>query len=315
MAVETPVRLRVRTALFTFWNSLFEGRRLQTYINSTHLEAETNPIVCPLKPIMCLPRLLLGINFLTGLRRMISGFQITASIQPPTVAQHSTELRLPDDYTQQRALSLPSHPPITEDTFRSIYARLDLLEQEVFKPKALIDEVDSKKSSTLDDRSSNIDVSNVSTASELSSECWSSVFDVIIKRLDNCAGQPSVNECIMSMRNLKKDLSRISECLQAAQMDVKAHKACEGFLKLQPDAKHEGNQDEPAPTTSKKEVGWWRSSAPRGVLKAVGRQSTASSKHWGPCFYCPCTEWKPGHSCEGSRLAQLRKKERESSGS
>ena len=308
MAVETPVRLRVRTPLFNF----LQNNASENYVQGHTLAHRSDSLISreaiPFSTIRILKQ---SHPVKLFYRPMIPTFHITASIHPPTVGiTHSTLQTGGTPASSALLVQDQSDPPLKRPNLEDLSARIQKLEEEVFKSKLISDNSQVCTPAPV----SGIPVlslpGEVDSAAELSAVNWSSVFDIIIKRLDSCASQPSVNECILSMRSLKKDLAHVSDSLKASRMSVLDAKACDSLL-ANPASVPEVEPIDRGYSGGKKDASWWRSSAPRSVLKAVNRPSPAGAKKWGSCFYCPCTDWKPGHTCEGSRLAQQRKLDRE----
>jgi hypothetical protein len=249
---------------------------------------------------------------------MISGFHITASIQPPTV-------NLENGGTTHTQASIPNFAAINgthipEDTLASLVTRIEKLEAEVFKTERSMPDEFQKVAKMEPNEPKLLALAslpaNGDEAASESSLAWSKVFDEVVRRVDSCAGQPSVNECLVQMKQLKRDITTLSRSLANSKVSVSDVQTIEAFMDT-------NRPDEPEPVESlvkhntRKDDEWWRSSLPRHILRPAGAQmkrtSNAQERKWGPCFYCPCTEWKPGHSCEGQRQAQQRKREKESS--
>lgn len=233
---------------------------------------------------------------------MISGFQITASLQPPTVSFHRS------DSTQQLELDSAKHHLQTvsyDELIRALSARVEKLETEVFK------QTDSSQVPAIKDTEPDPHepTHGASRSVESSQTKWASIFEEVGRRLDFCAAQPSVSECISSMKDLKRELNILSETFGNRLMSREHFTVCEPFLK-----------PSPGPAIAKyprKEEPVWRLQAPQHRHQFIprasfGKASGESGKKWGPCFYCTCPEWKPGHSCEGSRAAEQKRKEKES---
>ena len=249
---------------------------------------------------------------------MISGFHITASIQPPTVNLENGVTALTHPSVSHLQSIAGTH--ISEDTLAFLITRIEKLEAGVFKSEQLVP-AKFQKNATEEPKENVAPVpaplpALTDDTSLESSLAWSKVFDEIGRRVDSCAGQPSVNECLIQMKQLKRDITTLSKALTNAKVNVVDAPTIRAFLDT-------NRPDEPEPVeslvkhTTKKDDEWWRSSLPRHILRPTGapvkRTSNAPERKWGPCFYCPCTEWKPGHSCEGQRQAQQRKREKESS--
>jgi hypothetical protein len=242
---------------------------------------------------------------------MVPRFHFTASIQPPTVS-FDPSLPTPPDGSKLSLNVLPDYADPPDETIRNLIARVNRLEVAVFKESEASNEVNGFVKPETDSKLQQLaDIS----PDALTDTAWSALIDAMGKRLDACAGQPSVNECVLSMRQLKRDLVTLSQSLSDCKMNTKQMEAVRPFLGVQSPPSEVSS--EPNPKQSKKEATPWKAVIPRGSFKpssGPGLRSGApnADKKWGPCFYCSCTEWKPGHTCEGSRLAQQRKKERES---
>ena len=193
---------------------------------------------------------------------------------------------------------------LSTDVLASITERLAKLEDEVLKSKSVKSE--SIVSPTPD---------LPTPAITWSTQSWSAVVTETMRRLDACASQQGMNECIVSMRKLKEDLGLLRHSLKESRMTPGDEEACKPFL-------HPSGAAAQAPPEVKqpRRDDSWRATPPHitriwSKPPTTGRPSGDGSKKWGACFYCPCTEWKPGHTCEGSKAAELRRKERESRGS
>lgn len=241
---------------------------------------------------------------------MLSGFQISASVQPPSVVFQPSGVQVPVNGFQP-SRCLPSHSVITEENFNLMLDRIARLEAEVFKARRSLDS-ESICENLVETPMAIVAVQPTMDKPE-SSESWSVVIDEIGRRLDSCAAQPTVNECIVSMKQLKRDIVSLSKTLEPFNLSEEALSSIKPFL--------EKSSSIPSVETSirqaKKDEGWWRNGVPKHILRSTGNSSTkseipTSQKKWGPCFYCTCTEWKPGHTCEGSRLAQQKRREKES---
>ena len=245
---------------------------------------------------------------------MFSNIHITASLQQPTGESSSTG-------SQGTVLSLSDNA--------DVLTRLARLEQEVFK--------------------SNVAIENKPKPERvLSDVSWSRVFEEFAKRVDYCGNSSSMSECVNSMKQFRQDLLDLSKQLDSSEMLESDFEIIEPFLKI-PSIRSVSGVVEPAPgllqrsapglsqqpspvvvaetpyvdTTSSQYVATTSSSADRTSTttytytpnRSFSRSSVGSvggkGKRWGPCFYCSLQEWVPGHSCEGSRNAQLRKKEKE----
>ncbi len=319
MAVETPVRLRVRTPFFDFdWNSIstFVGiirKRVQSpygfCLNSSPLaifQFEVANFQTFFEPTI----IYLYLVYIVLVASMLSGFQISASIQPPSVIFQPSGSQVPvNGFEQSRCL--PSDSAITEENFSLVLDRIEKLEAEVFKASRFI-AADAVCENVVGTPMSIVAV-QPTMDKPVSSESWSVLIDEIGRRVDSCAAQPTVSECIVSMKQLKRDIVSLSKTLEPFKLGDEAFSSIKPFL--------EQSSSIPTVETSirqaKKEDGWWRSGVPKHILRSTGISSSkseipSSQKKWGPCFYCTCTEWKPGHTCEGSRLAQQKRREKES---
>ena len=241
---------------------------------------------------------------------MLSGFQITASIQPPSVVfQPSGSLAI--EKGDEPGRSLQSHNTVTEENVNAMLERIEKLEAEVFKHRITVDS-DSVCAAAVETPMAIVPV-QPTMDEPVSSERWSIVIDEIGRRLDSCAAQPTVNECIVSMKQLKRDIVSLSKALDSFNLSEEQLQSIKPFFEQSSSI---ATVDTAATRQSRKEEGWWRNSVPKHILRSTGSTSKSdipsSQKKWGPCFYCTCTEWKPGHACEGSRLAQQRRREKES---
>jgi hypothetical protein len=254
---------------------------------------------------------------------MLSGLHITASLhQPPGNLNDNQSSLLP-------VTSATNYAAIAPDVLGEIRSRLTRLELEVFKGQDIrVEPPEINISSVLKpDIALPLTDKNPTESSGMS---WSYLVDEIARRLDCCAGQPSVNECVFLMRELKRDLVSLSKSLANHEMTEEQSASCLTFLRKTSETS--GNVGEnrekvecqpvapkvhvPPPKETVAEEKGWKTQ----VHRIMGRQQNNSNsqrpsqKKWGPCFYCPCTDWRPGHTCEGSRLALLRRKERETRG-
>lgn len=245
---------------------------------------------------------------------MISGFHITASLQPPTVKLNADEVGItPGQADTDNKILLHTSIRPYEELIRALSLRVEKLEAEVFK-----DENSVKVPAIKDSEPEPQDIPRGSVIADvMSSTKWASVFDEVGKRLDSCAGQASVSECIASMRSLKRDLATLAESFGERTMTKEQTELCCQFLRSQtatiPNIK---GANEVVVKYPRKEEPMWRTQAPPQKYASVPRSSFSKAsgeggKKWGPCFYCACPEWKPGHSCEGSRAAEQRRREKE----
>ena len=233
---------------------------------------------------------------------MISGFHISASVQAPNVAFNQSDCR-----NQSDPLVLEAKNPVYpyEDMIKSLSDRIDKLETHVFNQNESL-----SKQAINDSEPEPHENSVISSPEEQrSSQPWSRVFEEVVRRLDFCASQPSVNECIASMRALKRDLNTLAEMFGKSTMTKDQSERCDILFKCKPGS-------EVIAKYQRKEEPVWRPQVPQRN-QFVPRPSNLKSgldggKKWGPCFYCNCPEWRPGHSCEGSRVAEQRRKERDS---
>lgn len=228
---------------------------------------------------------------------MFPSIQITATL-PPVQAPTVTFSEGKSPRIIASTSSAASDIGLSGDQLQSIFDRLERLEGHVFKPSSACDAV------AIEDAPTELEAS---TQAVMGHKSWAVVLNEIVRRLDSCAGQQTMSECIVSMRRLKDDLARLSgEFLDTMMTQVQELK-CEEFLK--------GScETEPAGPSNKftRSNDWRSGTNPRFRHSTGTRQSMPNPKKWGPCFYCSLQEWKPGHSCEGSRAAELRRKQRES---
>jgi hypothetical protein len=253
---------------------------------------------------------------------MLSGFHITASLHPtsgPLSESQGNPLLVTSSGIEG---GLPS------DIANELRSRITRLESEVFKGQSINVDREEMKLNVVREPEPILPLADRDPTSD-SDKPWSVVFEEIARRLDACASQPSVNECVFQMRQLKRDLVSLSKSLESYPMTESQLSVCKGFALETTEYKivQEGNSkrsDEPSftphtapPIVKEPVVGEksWKAQLPRHLMKHQVTSQRSNQKKWGPCFYCPCTDWKPGHTCEGSRLAQIRRKERESRGS
>lgn len=183
------------------------------------------------------------------------------------------------------------------EAITDLLERMTRLEAEVFKIKPEI-AVDKKTDSI---------PSSVIQETEASDLSWATVFSEFAKRVDQCASQDSMAECIKSMKQLRQDFSELSIQIGSSKVSRTDFGVMEPFMKHAAPAssivRFTNKQSEPRMSEG-------RSSSGEGRSFSFLRKPTTGKK-WGPCFYCSLKEWMPGHTCEGARQAQLRKKERE----
>ena len=254
---------------------------------------------------------------------MIPRLHITASVQP----QHLSYNELPAG----RVPAVAMEHGISEEFTRDVHSRLARLEEEVFKARTSLNA--ESRSIISSPNSDGVLPGYDRDIHSSAGKTWSCVIEEIVRRLDSCAGQASVNECVISMRQLKRDLSQFAERLDGSRMSESQAGAFEAFgigggtvelfKEVKTDISEKDDRVEKptlplhivkaAPNLTNELK--WKSSNNRQGGKTYSFLQRGSQKKWGPCFYCPCTDWKPGHTCEGSLAAQLRRKERESRGS
>lgn len=228
---------------------------------------------------------------------MFPSIQITATL-PPVQAPTVTFAEGKSPRIIASTSSAASDIGLSGDQLQSIFGRLERLEGRVFKPSCAGDAVAIEDAPTEP-------LAPIQAA--MSDKSWSVVLNEIVRRLDSCAGQQTMSECIVSMRRLKGDLARLSGELVETLMTEEQEQKCEEFLKGSCETEQAG------PSSKFTRSNDWRSGTNPRFRHSIGaRHSMPSPKKWGPCFYCSLQEWKPGHSCEGSRAAELRRKQRES---
>ena len=247
---------------------------------------------------------------------MIPRFEFTASIQPPTV-NFDSSISDATDASKVAVNVSPNYTVASHDVICNIIGRLTRLEGAVFKDTDPTNGTEPERAVATQSQVRQLPLTD-SQPETVTDTAWSVLVDAMGKRLDACAGQPSVNECVLSMRQLKRDLVSLSQALSEFKMHEKQLEAVTPFLEARSSPSEQSS--EPQVKQIKKETTPWKAVISRNSVRpsyGTGYRQGPSNpdKKWGPCFYCTCTEWKPGHTCEGSRLAQQRKKERESQGS